>query len=66
MSAAGRLTPGFSADCLETLEEIAVQNREIFLHHGGEKFAHIPCMNDSPQGMRVITTIVLRELQGWI
>jgi ferrochelatase len=60
------VNPGFVSDCLETLEEIAIQNHEIFLHHGGERFAHIPCMNDSPQGMRVITTVVLRELQGWI
>lgn len=60
------VNPGFVSDCLETLEEIAVQNREIFLHNGGEKFVHIPCMNDSPQGMRVITTVVLRELQGWL
>jgi ferrochelatase len=60
------VNPGFVSDCLETLEEIAVQNREVFLHHGGEKFAHVPCLNDSPQGMRVITSVVLRELQGWI
>ena len=60
------VNPGFVSDCLETLEEIAVQNREIFLHHGGEHFAHVPCLNDSPEGMRVITTLVLRELQGWI
>jgi ferrochelatase len=60
------VNPGFVSDCLETLEEIAVQGRETFLHHGGEKFAHVPCLNDSPAGMRVITTVVLRELQGWI
>jgi protoporphyrin/coproporphyrin ferrochelatase len=60
------VNPGFVSDCLETLEEIAVQNRELFLHSGGEHFAHIPCLNDSPEGMRVITTMVLRELQGWI
>ena len=60
------LNPGFVSDCLETLEEIAVQNAEIFHQHGGEKFAHIPCLNDSPQGMRVISAVVLRELQGWI
>ena len=60
------INPGFVSDCLETLEEIAVQNREIFLHSGGERFSHIPCLNDSPAGMRVITTVVLRELQGWI
>lgn len=60
------VNPGFVSDCLETLEEIAVQNREIFVHHGGESFSHIPCLNDSPAGMRVITQIVLRELQGWV
>jgi ferrochelatase len=60
------VNPGFVSDCLETLEEIAVQNREIFLHHGGEHFAHIPCLNDSPEGMRVIQAMVLRELQGWV
>jgi ferrochelatase len=60
------VNPGFVADCLETLEEIAVQNREIFLHHGGEKFSHVPCLNDSPAGMRVITSVVLRELRGWL
>lgn len=60
------INPGFVSDCLETLEEIAVQNREIFLHHGGDTFSHIPCLNDSPEGMRVIASVVLRELQGWI
>ncbi|WP_092499337.1 ferrochelatase [Faunimonas pinastri] len=60
------LNPGFVADCLETLEEIAVQNREVFLHHGGEKFSHIPCLNASAGGMRVITKMVMRELQGWL
>jgi ferrochelatase len=57
--------PGFVADCLETLEEIAVLNRRIFLEHGGEHFSHIPCMNDSTAGMRVIATVVRRELMGW-
>jgi len=60
------ITPGFSADCLETLEEIAVENAEIFKHHGGEKFAAIPCLNDSGPGMLVIRQMVLRELKGWI
>ncbi|HXL13646.1 MAG TPA: ferrochelatase [Bradyrhizobium sp.] len=58
--------PGFSADCLETLEEIAQENAEIFKHHGGEQFAAIPCLNDSEPGMDVIRQLVLRELQGWI
>ena len=58
--------PGFSADCLETLEEIAQENAEIFRHNGGEQFAAIPCLNDSDGGMDVIRQLVLRELQGWI
>jgi protoporphyrin/coproporphyrin ferrochelatase len=60
------VTPGFSADCLETLEEIAQENAEIFRHHGGEQFSFIPCLNDSDPGMDVIRQLVLRELQGWI
>ena len=60
------MTPGFSADCLETLEEIAQENAEIFKHNGGEQFAFIPCLNDSDPGMDVIRQLVLRELQGWI
>ncbi|MFY9958678.1 ferrochelatase [Bradyrhizobium sp.] len=60
------VTPGFSADCLETLEEIAQENAEIFRHHGGEEFTAIPCLNDSDAGMDVIRQLVLRELQGWI
>jgi ferrochelatase len=58
--------PGFAADCLETLEEIAGENAEIFQHNGGEEFSAIPCLNDSEPGMDVIRQIVLRELQGWI
>lgn len=60
------VTPGFSADCLETLEEIAQENAEIFKHNGGEQFSAIPCLNDSDPGMDVIRQLVLRELQGWI
>ena len=60
------VTPGFSADCLETLEEIAQENAEIFRHNGGEQFAAVPCLNDSEPGMDVIRQLVLRELQGWI
>jgi ferrochelatase len=59
------ITPGFSADCLETLEEIAGENAEYFRHAGGENFAAVPCLNDSEPGMRVIEAVVLRELQGW-
>ena len=60
------VTPGFAADCLETLEEIAQENAEIFRRNGGEQFAAIPCLNDSEVGMDVIRQLVLRELQGWI
>jgi protoporphyrin/coproporphyrin ferrochelatase len=60
------ITPGFAADCLETLEEIAMENADIFRHAGGENFAAIPCLNDSPAGMAVIQDVVLRELKGWV
>jgi ferrochelatase len=60
------ITPGFSADCLETLEEIAVENAQIFKHNGGEHFAAIPCLNDSAPGMEVIRQLTERELQGWV
>jgi ferrochelatase len=60
------ITPGFSADCLETIEEIGVENAEYFLHNGGEKFAAIPCLNDSSEGIELIVEIVRRELAGWL
>jgi ferrochelatase len=60
------VNPGFVADCLETLEEIAVLAAESFRRHGGEEFAHIPCLNDSDDGVRVIEHLVRRELQGWL
>jgi ferrochelatase len=59
-------TPGFAADCLETLEEIAMENAEIFKHAWGQNFAAIPCLNDSAPGMAVIRDVVLREVKGWI
>lgn len=58
--------PGFTADCLETLEEIVGENAEIFHHNGGEHFAAIPCLNDSELGMKVIETMARKELMGWI
>jgi ferrochelatase len=60
------ITPGFTADCLETLEEIAMENAHVFKQAGGENFVHIPCLNDSEPGMLVIWTVVLRELKGWV
>ena len=60
------VTPGFAADCLETLEEIAEENKEIFLEHGGERFSYIPCLNDSDGGIGVLVHLIERELQGWV
>jgi ferrochelatase len=60
------VTPGFAADCLETLEEIAVENAHIFRKAGGENFAAIPCLNDSATGMEMLRQIALRELKGWV
>ncbi|MBB3952169.1 ferrochelatase [Aureimonas jatrophae] len=60
------LNPGFVSDCLETLEEIAGEAGEIFLHNGGTNFSHIPCLNDSAPGMDVIEHLVRRELRGWV
>lgn len=59
------IMPGFSADCLETLEEIAIRGAETFRENGGEHYAAIPCLNDSAAGMGVIEHLVRRELQGW-
>ena len=60
------VTPGFSADCLETLEEIAVENGDFFKEAGGVNFAAIPCLNDSEPGMELLIHLVRRELQGWV
>ena len=59
------LTPGFSADCLETLEEIGVENAGYFRAAGGERYAAIACLNDLPDGMAVIEAVARRELRGW-
>ena len=59
------LTPGFAADCLETLEEIGVENAGYFREAGGERFAAIPCLNDSADGMAIIEAVARRELRGW-
>ncbi|WP_108659151.1 ferrochelatase [Acuticoccus kandeliae] len=60
------MMPGFVADCLETIEEIGVENAGYFYENGGEKFSAIPCLNDSDHGMRVIENVVRRELMGWL
>ncbi|MGD1037510.1 MAG: ferrochelatase [Roseiarcus sp.] len=58
--------PGFAADCLETLEEIGVENARCFKAAGGEKFAALPCLNDGEDGMRVLEAVARRELAGWV
>jgi ferrochelatase len=60
------MTPGFVADCLETLEEIAIGGAEIFREAGGEKFAAIPCLNDSPAMIDLLEALTRREAGGWI
>lgn len=60
------LNPGFVADCLETVDEIGNEAAETFHEHGGVNFSHIPCLNDSEQGMKVIEHLVRRELKGWL
>lgn len=60
------VAPGFSADCLETLEELDGENRHIFEGGGGEKFAYLPALNDSDEGIDAIEAVVRRELMGWL
>ena len=58
--------PGFSADCLETLEELAIRGRDTFLAAGGEQFATLACLNTSEPGMAMLEALVRRELAGWV
>jgi ferrochelatase len=60
------VAPGFSADCLETIEELGVEIRDLFLSQGGEKFARLPCLNDSAEGMALIETLAGSEIAGWV
>lgn len=59
------ICPGFSADCLETLEEIAMENRDIFIRAGGERYEYIPCLNDSEAHMLALADLARRYLGGW-
>lgn len=58
--------PGFSADCVETIEELGIRGRDTFLSAGGEAFARIDCLNDSPEGMDMLEALIRRELAGWL
>jgi protoporphyrin/coproporphyrin ferrochelatase len=60
------VTPGFAADCLETLEEIAIGARELFLEHGGANFTFVPCLNVAPDHIALLADLVRRELAGWV
>jgi ferrochelatase len=60
------LAPGFAADCLETLEELAIRGRDTFLTAGGSDFACLPCLNDSGPGIAMLRALIARELEGWV
>ena len=57
--------PGFSADCLETLEELGIRGRDTFIGAGGTHFARLDCLNDSDEGMAMLDALIRRELAGW-
>ncbi len=59
------LCPGFAADCLETLEEVAMENRDLFLQHGGQSYEYIPCLNERPGHIESLAAIANRYLGGW-
>ena len=60
------VAPGFAADCLETLEELAIRGRDTFLGAGGSDFAYLPCLNDSAPGLEMLRKLIGRELEGWV
>ena len=59
------ICPGFSVDCLETLEEVALENRDVFLEAGGEQYGYIPCLNDAASHVRLFSELISRHTQGW-
>ena len=60
------MAPGFSVDCLETLEEIKMEGEEEFLEKGGKSFYYIDCLNDSQTAIKMYQQIINRELLGWL
>jgi ferrochelatase len=60
------ICPGFSVDCLETLEEVAIENRDIFLGAGGEQYGYIPCLNDAASHIHLFSELVSQHTQGWV
>ncbi len=59
------ISPGFSSDCLETLEELKVENKNYFIDSGGEDYKYIPCLNDDPTHIEFLTELILKHTQGW-
>jgi protoporphyrin/coproporphyrin ferrochelatase len=59
------ICPGFSVDCLETLEEVAQQDREVFQSRGGGDYAYIPALNDTPVHVKLLASLALQHMQGW-
>ena len=59
------VAPGFSADCVETLEELLIRGRETFEEAGGTHFGYLPCLNDSTRGIAMLRELIARELEGW-
>ena len=59
------LSPGFSSDCLETIEELEQENKKIFLDAGGEKYCYIPCLNNSPEHLKLLTNQILKHINYW-
>jgi protoporphyrin/coproporphyrin ferrochelatase len=66
VTAVAMVAPGFSSDCLETLEELALRGRDTFLGAGGTHFAYLPCLNDSEVGILMLRALIRRELEGWL
>ena len=60
------MAPGFSVDCLETLEEIKMEGKEEFMEKGGKNFFYISCLNDTKTGVDMYKKIIKRELLGWV
>ena len=60
------VAPGFSVDCIETLEELGIRGRSTFLHAGGEQFALLDCLNDSAESIAMLERLIERELAGWV
>ena len=59
------ISPGFSSDCLETLEELEEENREYFMESGGESYHYIPCLNDSDDQIDLFAHLIKKHIQGW-